>query len=193
MIQNADFIETKNGTLGVNSLLSIKLCDFGVAELFPFGEYVSFDCIKQDLSLENGFLVSPQCHAGDIYDASKNDIWSLGMIFYQLLTNETIYDSCDMWDEPQNGYLALMTNKLKQWLASNSLLKNFNQTSFDLLLGLLKPNEDHRLHADQVMLHKYFKIYYQKYKSRINKKIIADTLRLKKQSEKLSAFPIYKM
>ena len=197
MIQNAEFLMMQDGSgkrlCKINPFLSIKVCDFGVAELFPFGQNVSFHCIKQDLSLDNETFVSPQRYAGDRYDARKSDIWSLGVIFYQLLTNEAIYDPSDMWDEPQNGYLALINNKLKLWLASNGLLRKFKQTSFHLLQCLLKYNEDERYTADQVIQHRYFQVYFQKYKRKMNRKIISDIISLEQQSKSMSSFPFYKL
>ena len=192
MLQNADFIAKQDGTglFKVNNSISIKICDFGVAELFPFGKNISFKCNKYALNINNGFQ-SPQCCEGYVYDARKADIWSIGIIFYQLMTNENIYNPCDIWNEPKNGYLALITDKLKQWLVSNNSLNNFNPISFDLLQKLLKYDENCRLAAPDLIEHKWFKVYHSKYIYRINKKFNSDLKSLQKQSKKISLYPLY--
>lgn len=69
MVSNAEFIETKNG-IKINPKIAIKLCDFGVAETFPFeGNSNLFLCQKQGLSIENEGYFAPKVFAADLYDA----------------------------------------------------------------------------------------------------------------------------
>eukprot|EP01084_Bolivina_argentea_P057245 104620_1 len=133
----------------------IKICDFGVAEFFSDAE---FKCVKQGLTIDNEPYISPQIRDNDIYHAGKADTWALGMIMYECIIGQPLYQVEDMWDSPQNGFIALTNGVLKEYLTVNNLLKHFRGASFSLLNSLLAINETNRLNVNQIIQQQYFKL-----------------------------------
>ena len=176
MVKDAEFIEDKQGNITISPKVSVKLCDFGVAEIFESNRNFKVD--KQGLSLENEIYQSPKQYDGDIYDARFADNWMLGMILFECMTNKKLYESYDIINN-KNGYKALHDETLKSYFIKNNILKYFNLNSFDLLTKLLSINDEQRISGINILKHTWFKGYWRQYKSRINKKF-------KHQSETLS-------
>jgi len=124
------------------------------------------------------------------YDARSADMWSLGMILFQCMTNESLFFPEDVWQQ-KGGYLALKNNKLRKYLFENNLLRLFKKKSLSLLEGLLDIDEKTRFKASEVLKCGWFNVYYKRYANKIKKKLISDTIKLQKQTEELSAFPYY--
>ena len=114
MLQNAKFIEGTNGSIVISKDISIKLCDFGVAEIFNSSDNknVSFKCNKQGLTIENNLYQAPEVFDEIDYDARKADMFQLGMIYYQCMVGHKLFEPEDIWFR-QNAYIALMDDKLK--------------------------------------------------------------------------------
>lgn len=186
MLQNADFIEQPDGTFKISDALSIKLGDFGVAELFPSNDNMPFKCNKSRITIDNEIYVAPKIYDNESYDARSADLWSLGMILFQCM----IVESRNIW-QPMTGYDVLREKRLKQYLAANNVLKYFKGYSFSLLQHLLVIDENERFNASQVIKHRWFKVYYERYEVRLVKKMINDTKSLQKQSEQISKLPFY--
>lgn len=72
-----------------------------------------------------------------------------------------------------------------------NLLRLFKKKSLSLLEGLLNIDEKTRFKASEVLKHGWFNVYYKRYANKIKKKVMADTKKLQKQTEELSAFPYY--
>eukprot|EP01083_Nonionella_stella_P060479 157918_1 len=89
MLKDCGFVTQPDGYLTINPETSIKLCDFGVAEIFADG---NFECTKQDLSIENNSYYAPQVVDDEIYDARAADMWSMGMLLYFIVTGERLYE-----------------------------------------------------------------------------------------------------
>ena len=170
------FKQSEDGDITLARSISIKICDFGVAEIFkPVTNHKNaFECDKQGLNIDNEAYHAPKVFDGVPYDATKADIWSLGMIFYECLTGQKLYNPQDIWSQchtnRNNGYLALQTGQLHRYLRGNKLNIYFTQSSFRLLCNLLDINESQRITASQLIQCEYFKSYYQKYKAQIASK-----------------------
>jgi len=136
---------------------------------------------------------APKVFAGQYYDARAADIWSLGMILFQCITNESLFVPSDMWQEPKHGYWALKNNKLKKHLSQNNMLRLFNRNSLSLLESLLNIDEKKRFKAAEVLKHSWFGSYYKKYSQRIKRKVMFDTQRIQNQAERMSVFPYYNL
>lgn len=194
MIENAEFMEGEDGKVSVGSQLSVKVVDFGVAEIFgPRGEkgIVSFDCMKSGLTVDNAPYVAPKVFDHDIYDARMADIWSLGQMFYGMMSGDTLWEAQDLWDEPQNGYLALKTGKLKQWMKMNNLSRFFRGNAFPLLDSMMMFEEEKRVPASRLMKMSWFKSYSERYGQKIDENMQRDIQLLQQQTELMDTFPFY--
>ena len=206
MLRNANFIENKdNNKVIIDPNISIKLCDFGVAECFDVDniqQYVVNDdaiqrqkwspflCHKQGLSIDNECYFAPEVFEGVPFDACCADTWCLGMILYYSLIGRPLYIATDVMQQT-NGYHALHYNKLKTYLAHRHLLKYFTIDSFDLLQQLLCIDDRRRIHGANMLRHKWFTMYFNQYKQRIIKKFKKQRQELIKQRDKLKHFPFY--
>ena len=201
MIENVEFILKNDGSGNVTlpTNMSIKLIDFGAAEIFDvfveLDDYEppdNFKCGKTRI-FESEMFQAPELRTNEFYDARAADMWQLGMIYYQAMTGEKLYEPEDMWFEPRNGYWAIMNNQLKNWLSFNDLLPYFRKDSINLLQGLLDINPQQRLSATECCTHSFFKSYFKKYEHKINQKIVSDVTKLhqQRQTAKMRKFPYY--
>merc|ERR1719361_154587 len=192
MVFNCSFIEKPDGSVKVNPEIGVKIIDFGVAELFDI-ERGSFDCMKNRLTIDNGAYVAPKVFANDIYDARSADIWSLGMILYQMSVGEKPYEPEDVWDGYEaDAYLALKHGRLRKWLKMNNLARCFKGNSVMELLGsLLEFEEEKRLDATQAMQSTYFTSYWKRYGQHVQDMMERDRKKLQSEQERMRTFPYY--
>jgi len=172
MLSSNPFVIANDGQVQISSRSHIKVLDFGVAEFFST---TSFACDKQGLSIDNGAYVAPNVFAEEVYDARAADNWSLGIILFECLTcNRSLYAPFDVAPVKKNGYLALHlgSNGLKQHLKRARLLRFFSQSSLDLLARLLAVDEQQRLSGLEILQHKYFAMYYRKYATQVQQKLL---------------------
>ena len=114
MVKNGNFIETKIGNstrISIDCNVSIKICDFGVAEIFKqksndcfeintddeyFDEHETFKCCKNHYSDQYKSLqVFDPSLSANVYDARKADI-ELGIILFRMCSNTVPYKSADL-------------------------------------------------------------------------------------------------
>ena len=205
MVNDVKFVEDKKGNITIDPSISIKLCDFGVSEVFrnhqqqtQFSNAIHgniFQCDKQGLNLEYEAYLSPKQVAGDIYNAHCADIWSLGIILFQSLTNEKLYEPLDIHcnNNKHNGYWALCSGKLAKYLKRNNLSKYFNDDSFQLLSQLLCIDEEQRISGINILTNPWFNTYFSRYQPRITKKFNQQRKQLLQQREKMRQFPFYRL
>ena len=202
LLKDCRFITKKDGSVHFPDMLSIKICDFGVAEIFNHQNPNNFRCNKQGLTIQNEILLSPNVFHEEIYDnydARTADMWSLGMIFYQCMTGQKLYNAADKSITKDsnllsNGYWAVINDKLKSFVHNNGLEKYFKTKAFNVLRGLLMIDENKRLTAKQFCEHLWFKSYLNAYKQRIDAKFVQDMERLMEQKDEMAKhFPYYKM
>lgn len=82
MIENGNFIACDNGKIKIDNRVSIKLCDFGRAEVFSKDSDFNID--KYSIIGDTFHLQSPQVNDELDYNAKASDIWSLGIILYTM-------------------------------------------------------------------------------------------------------------
>ena len=201
MIKDAEFIEDKYGNITISPNATIKLCDFGVSEIFDIHctktdddehKECLFKCDKQNISLYNDTYHSPKQYNGEVYDARFADNWSLGMILFEALTNTKLYESNDIINN-KNGFYALYHGKLRHYLNANNLAKYFNQHSFRLLSQLLRINDKRRISGMDILTNPWFNKYFIRYKSQITKKFKLQQKEISQQKQKMNnmEFPFY--
>jgi len=189
------FLESKEGRISINGNVSIKLLDFGVAEVYPLGT-ADFLCNKQCLSL-NEYQNRCPLQLGEnphCYNAKAHDMWCVGHMLFQLMTGRKLYAVEDTFMRPtgEGGLRALYENQLKAHLKSIGLLHCFMMRSFSVLKGLLTVNETERMTAKQVTEHEWYSSYYhRKYGKNLNTKIHSDALKLRKVAEWMQDFPFF--
>eukprot|EP01084_Bolivina_argentea_P270124 459259_1 len=171
MIETEQLFVEKNNDLIINPDITIKLTDFGLAEIFSTNyennPNNSFLCHKPYVSLENQAYTSPNVFNGFLYDARAEDDWRLGMLLFQTSTLGTqLYKPLD-FHRDGGGMYALEKNKLKEYLAVQGLLNYFTPKSLNILQGLLNIHEKKRLLGMDILMHKWFENYFRKYKKRI--------------------------
>jgi len=158
LLQNADFIKQSDGSLKGNEAISIKLCDFGVSHLCALiMNPSSFQIRKYGLTVDNESLTSPQVYNLQKYDCRSADIWSFGMILWQCMVGEPLFEPEDVFQKTESGYTAICVGSLKEYMTKTNLLKYFDSGALSLLLHSLQYEENKRLNASQVIQHEWFK------------------------------------
>eukprot|EP01083_Nonionella_stella_P146151 459261_1 len=212
MLQNCSFKKLRNGSLAINPRISIKIVDFGVAEMFipqPHGS--TFTCYKQGLSLENEAYLAPNVFANEVYNASCADMWSLGVVLFECLTGQRLYSARDIGDylsmkyncttytikhaiNTDNGYRALHQNTLRQYITTNrNYAMYLSIMPIGLLTGLLDSTERKRLNASSVLKHAWFVRYFEANRNQIESKAIAQKEKQLEQEAKMTMFPFYRL
>eukprot|EP01083_Nonionella_stella_P196989 724502_1 len=153
LVENASFMNTKDGMI-VDPNVSIKLCDFGVADLFENDDFL---CTKQSSVLDNDAYSAPKVFHDEIYDGRSADNWKLGHILFQCMTaGQRIYEPLDV-DVVDRGHWALMHGQLETYLKQKKMLSPYlNSHSFALLNGLLNVNEAERLIGADILKQEWF-------------------------------------
>ena len=137
---NNIIIDTKN---------KIKICDF------KYGHFYSAkDKSKPELLGEHAFLC-PELHSKKQYNPELADMWSLGVLLYQMITGNLPFKSKKDVD------------LIRSIIVGNySLPNNINSNIKNIIKGLLDKNEDKRFKINDLFNQQYFK----------DKKITKDSL-----------------
>lgn len=200
MLCNADFVPETEGSLRVkpHAAISIKLVNFGIAEKFstqgPTPNHKDFLCDKGSLSLGAPQYRCPSMFDGVAYSAQAADMWSLGMVLFEMMTGTELYTPEDLWDNPRGGYQALHEDRLREYLVEQRLLRFFKRDTFDIVEGLLRVDEERRMTAEGVVQHAWFRSYFKRYSATMRKKHELDALRLERQAASMKhSLPFYQI
>jgi len=200
MITKLKWIEKGDGKVTIDNHITLKLIDFGVAEIFDIERYPThyFNCNKDNMTITNEIYQAPEVFNLGVdqvaYDARAADMWSLGILFYNCVVGKPLYSGPDMVNNSApSGYKALHRKTLQQYLYTQGLLKKFNVPCFKLLSRLLDVDPDNRITALGAAEHEWFKSYWRKYKVGLNKKHALDAANLRQQKDKMAIFPYYKL
>eukprot|EP01083_Nonionella_stella_P010588 30135_1 len=148
-------MDPKTNQVTVHRRVTIKLCDFGSAELFRDGFFM---CSKQSSVLREVQYQSPLVVSNETYDARKADVWALGIMLVHCLIGRPLYRNVY-----EHGYKVINTGELKDYLKLYNLRAHVRSKSLDLLQHMLKIDEAERYHCIDILKHKWFRSYYNKY------------------------------
>eukprot|EP01083_Nonionella_stella_P304547 1058969_1 len=153
-------IDPKSNSVTIRRGISVRLCDFGSAELFRDGVFI---CSKTSSVLREVQYQSPLLVSNETYDARKADVWALGSMLVHCLIGRPLYRNVY-----EHGYKVINTGKIKDYLKLYNLKAHVRSKSLDLLQHMLQIDEDERYHCIDILKHKWFRSYYKKYKELID-------------------------
>ena len=108
-----------------------------------------------------------------------------------MTSTESLYLYLINSDHLGTGYWCLEHGKLDEYLEMNDLSKFVSKALLSMLTGLLKTNEIDRFQARDVIHHKWFKGYYQKYSGMLEDKSLSQRKRADMMRTKMQHFPFY--
>ncbi|KAG6612322.1 CAMK/CDPK protein Kinase [Phytophthora cinnamomi] len=119
---------------------SLRLCDFGLSTRFKRGEKL----VKPLGTID---YVAPEVLDGDYNE--KCDLWSVGVICFELLTGVSPFHGATMDETMGNIYDGVL-------IFENDVWSKFSPSSINFIKSLVKENVDQRLSAEQALDHKWF-------------------------------------
>ncbi len=166
------FVECDDGKIRIDRNISIKLVDFGVAEMYPLDAVDSDDwlCHKQCLSWDKYQNRCPKQMDHQSYDAKAHDMWCIGHMFFELMTGTELYSVEDTF-VGEGGLEALRNGTLIKYLRGVGLINCFRTRSIRVLQGLLAVDEGKRMSAAEVTESEWFKEYHRRYARNLMAKI----------------------
>ena len=125
-------VNLETGTVSVDRNLSIKLIDFGLAEIFRFDpccddkryfQYDEDEAVLGPFHINSKFgsmspYQSPQIFVEEVYDGRKADIWSLGVILFYLSFGIFPYQKQQSGD---TGFWACKHRQISLFLVESSI------------------------------------------------------------------------
>lgn len=138
--------------------ITIKLGDFGVA--------AKLDCSVKSSNANkalHGMIGTPAYMAPEVFlnqrYGPKADSWSLGVLLFELLTNEHPYSSeCDADNESDfQKEICIKTIQKVMKLKSSPLLQKVSPEAVDLICQLLTPDPARRLSAQDALQHSWIR------------------------------------
>lgn len=124
----------------------LKLVDFGLATYADVDEYLFKRCGTP------GFVAPEVINAKkgvNVHYSPKCDVFSVGIIFFFMLTGTIPYDGEDFEEVLENNKKAVINFKIKE-------LKNVTPIALDLLKQMLVLDPDMRPTASECLKHEYF-------------------------------------
>lgn len=118
--------------------LQCKIADLG------FARKLSEDSLAQT-NCGTPLMMAPECLRGDLYD-HKADVWSLGCLYYEMLTGFTPFTGISLQNLQEN--IARGTYQIPKTI-------RLSTSGFDFLNSCLKYNPDERLGWKQLEDHGY--------------------------------------
>eukprot|EP01084_Bolivina_argentea_P157643 274693_1 len=151
ILQNVKFISNQDGTVSINQSIMIKICDFGLAEVFKDGQ---FKCDKHGIT-DSLLYSAPKVFSGDIYDARCADMWSFGILLFYMNTGIHPYQYPDY--DTDFGYQCIVDKDILKYVEMKNLSSFVGSKLSKLLNGLLDQNEETRFDSVQILQSKYFR------------------------------------
>jgi len=190
LIKNATFVPIENDVnsdgkprFTVNSNVQIKLCDFGLAEVF---ETDDFECAK---FCGKTNYKAPEVYAKEVaFDARKADVWSLGVVLFCMLVGSPPYNKPS---ESDQAYLYVKNGIIDQLLFQWERNHFITLKVLDLLHKMLCFESEDRMLVEDVLQHPWLALYFNKYKGQMLKKSMVQKSKSKQMKEK--RLPYYRL
>merc|ERR1712013_761255 len=173
LIKNATFVPISSADANdpdakpqftVNSNVQIKLCDFGLAEVFETEE-TNFECAK---FCGKTNYKAPEVYAKEgTFDARKADVWSLGVVLFCMLVGSPPYNKPS---ESDQAYLYVKNGIIDQLLFQWERNHFITLKVLDLLHKMLCFESEERFLVSDVLRHPWLSLYFNKYKGQMLKK-----------------------
>ena len=174
MVENVEFIEDPHtGNITINPNLNVRFVSWGIAEQFKTD---IFECNKCCYGHLTQYCAPKVFNEDEKYNASKSDMWQLGIVAFQLFFNK--YPYLTQNEITDSFFAALKYHGLSAVLKMHNLRHKGNNKLIAVLNGLLCYNEEDRINSDDVIQSEWFHSYYTRYQQRINKKSKKQILRL---------------
>ncbi|OQR97999.1 calcium-dependent protein kinase [Thraustotheca clavata] len=126
-----------------NQPTSLKLCDFGLSKFFKKGE-------RMQKSLGTIDYVAPEVLDGDYNE--KCDLWSVGVICYELLTSKSPFHG-DTTDETMGK---IFDGILPSFFQAD-IWKTVSPDCINFIKSLMQDDPDERLSAEQALNHRWMR------------------------------------
>ena len=136
-----------------NGCLQVKLIDFGTAKIFEKGQ-------SENRYVGSSYYMAPEVLKRK-YD-EKCDLWSIGVIFYILLTGRPPFDGNDDEEILKNVEKGVYDKTSYPFPSLSSLAK-------DLINKLLQYDPKKRISAEEALEHQWFKTAEFKRKDKVNR------------------------
>ena len=131
-------------------ITKLKIADFGT------GCYVDTANFKRRTGrVGTVTYMCPNKHAGCSYDVLKSEVWSVGIILYNLLTNDSPYWITNNGCLDEDYGLIVSREWDKYWKKKN-LQSHMPTTLKHLFYKLLEPDENDRISMDHILNHPWF-------------------------------------
>eukprot|EP01083_Nonionella_stella_P025383 69895_1 len=188
MVMNGEFKEDNEGNVDFDPNISVKLLDFGLGEVFGCAD--DFECCKYG-ERERHYLSAPRVFAEEMFDARKADVWSLGIILYELATGLEPYRAQDVMGGKKKVTQPNTLDNLMRLIALNGKSKCVNQSMIQLMAEMLHIEEEKRVNVDDILHNPWMSLYYKRYKAQIAKKSEFQSLKNKRRVKEMNGFPFY--
>ncbi|SAL98954.1 hypothetical protein [Absidia glauca] len=119
---------------------NIKICDFGMASLQPYGSLLETSC-------GSPHYASPEIVNGVPYNGASSDIWSCGVILFALLNGHLPFDDDNMH---------ILLKKVKE--GKYSIPQDIPSSARDLIERILVIDPTKRLTMTEVQAHPWFTV-----------------------------------
>jgi len=124
----------------IDSIPNIKICDFGLCG------YVN-ENIKMKTFCGSPCYASPECISRIEYDGMKSDIWSIGVILYEMVTGHHPWNT-------NNTIQMIKQIQKAQYLISNDV----SSSCSDLIQRILRVKPEDRASLDDILSHPWMKL-----------------------------------
>ncbi|PGH26757.1 PLK protein kinase [Polytolypa hystricis UAMH7299] len=150
--RNVAHRDLKMGNLFLDKDMDIKVGDFGLAAII---------LSEKDEKRRKTLCGTPNYIAPEVLDKSKGghnqkvDIWSLGVIFFAMLTGYPPFQS-----KTQEEIYKKVKNLTYGWPKDSECANHIPAEAKDLVAACLSLDEEERPEPDQIVEHPFFKMYF---------------------------------
>ena len=124
----------------IDSKFNIKICDF------KYGHFYSTKDKSKVGLIGDHYFTSPELHSKKNYNPELADMWSIGVILYQMLTGNLPFSSKKDLD------------LIRSIIKGDYIVPNYvNENLKSIIKGLIEKNEDKRFKLNDLFNQKYFK------------------------------------